>query len=198
MERREALRLLATAAALPLVPGELGALLRTARAETQSPGKLRTLNPQQNALVTRMAEVILPETDTPGAITARVNEFIDLILTEWYSPEERDRFLAGLADVDARSRARHGRDFVALSSDQQTAIVKDLDLEMIASVAPGGDAWVRGRHQHRPHDFFSSMKQLTLTGYFTSEVGATQELHFKIIPGRYDACVPSDASKQSK
>jgi hypothetical protein len=199
MERREALRLLATAAAIPLVPGEMAALLRAARARTQTAGLLRTLNPQQNALVVRMAEIILPETKTPGATAARVNEFIDLILTEWYSPEERDHFLAGLTDVDARSRSRSAKDFVTLAADQQTAIVKDLDLEMVAdSVIEDHDHSSRGNRHHAPHNFFASMKQLTLTGYFTSEVGATDELHFQIIPGHYDACVPADPNEPSK
>ena len=198
MERREALRLLATAAAIPLVPGQLLAILRTARAETQSPGALRTLKPQQNAIVVRMAEVLLPETETPGATTARVNEFIDLILTEWYSPEERTRFLAGLADADSRAQTRFGKAFAESSPEQQAAIVKDLDLEMVATLAEQHDAqFATGAHPP-PQDFFASMKQLTLTGYFTSEVGTKQELHFKIIPGHYDACVPGDTNKQGK
>jgi hypothetical protein len=191
MERREALRLLATAAALPLVPGELTALLRTARAKTQSNGAtLRTLNPQQNNLVVRIAEIILPETDTPGATTAQVNEFIDLILTEWYDPNERDRFLTGLADVDTRARTRFGKEFMALLPDQQTEIVRAFDDEMVA------DSAIRETGPEAPADsFFASMKQLTLTGYFTSEAGATQQLQFEIIPGHYDGCVPSDAKK---
>jgi len=198
MERREALWLLATAAAIPFVPSEMAARLRTARAETQAAGALRTLNPQQNALVVRMAEIILPETKTPGATAARVNEFIDLILTEWYSPEERDHFLAGLADADGRSRARFGNDFVKLAAHQQIAIVKDLDLEMVAdTLAEENNHLTRGNH-HGAQTFFASMKQLTLTGYFTSEVGATDELHFQIIPGHYDACVPADPNEPSK
>ena len=198
MERREALRLLATAAAIPLVPGEMAALLRRARSETQTAGTLRTLNPQQNALVVRMAEIILPETKTPGATAARVNEFIDLILTEWYTPEERDRFLAGLAEVDTRSRTRFSKDFVGLATDQQTAIVRDLDLEMVADSVSDISQPTHGRHHHGSHSFFASVKHLTLTGYFTSEVGATEQLHFKIIPGHYDACVPADASEPSE
>lgn len=199
MERREALRLLATAAAIPLVPGELAALLRAARAQTQATGALRTLNPQQNAVVVRMAEIILPETKTPGATAARVNEFIDLILTEWYNLDERDHFLAGLADVDGRSRARFTKDFVVLAPDQQNVIVRELDLEMAAdSVVEGGDHSGHGNHHHGPQHFFASMKELTLTGYFTSEVGATDELHFQLIPGHYDACVPADANEPSK
>ena len=87
MERREALRLLGMAAALPLIPRESYAILRSARSKVDSDGgALRTLSAKQDATVTRMAELILPETDTPGARAARVNEFIDLILTEWYNP----------------------------------------------------------------------------------------------------------------
>jgi hypothetical protein len=53
--------------------------------------------------------------------------------------------------------------------------------------------------EQTPHpDFYPSMKRLTLTGYFTSEVALKQELHFKIIPGHYDGCVPAEALKQGK
>ena len=65
---------------------------------------LRTLNPQQNAMVTTISEIIIPQTNTPGAKAARVNEFIDLILTEWYDDEEKSIFLTGLTEVDTRTR----------------------------------------------------------------------------------------------
>jgi hypothetical protein len=73
---------------------------------------LRTLNPQQNAMVTTISEIIIPQTDTPGAKAARVNEFIDLILTEWYDDEEKSIFLTGLAEVDTRTRDLFGKDFL--------------------------------------------------------------------------------------
>jgi len=69
---------------------------------------LRTLNPQQNGMVTTISEIIIPQTDTPGAKAARVNEFIDLILTEWYDDEEKSIFLTGLAEVDTRTRDLFG------------------------------------------------------------------------------------------
>lgn len=192
MERRDALRLLATAAALPLVPTELLAKLRVARAETGNGSSPRTLNPHQYQTVTRMAEIILPETDTPGATGAHVNDFIDLILTEWYEEDERKRFLAGLEQIDRQSVNRFGKAFVDLTPGQQAEIVRALDDEMAAAIARQGN-------RDEGHDnFFHTMKRLTLTGYFTSEAGATQELHFKIIPGHYDGCVPADEPKSGK
>ena len=59
---------------------------------------LKTLNPHQNATVTTISELIIPQTNTPGAKAARVNEFIDLILTEWYDEEEKSTFMTGLAE----------------------------------------------------------------------------------------------------
>ena len=192
MERRDALRLLATAAALPFLPTELLAALRVARAETGGNSTPRTLNPHQYQTVTRMAEIILPETDTPGATVAHVNDFIDLILTEWCDQDERARFLAGLEQTDKQCVNRFGKAFVDLAPGPQDEIVHALDDEMAASIAKPNT----GDNGH--DNFFHTMKRLTLTGYFTSEAGAKQELHFKIIPGHYDGCVPKSEPKSGK
>jgi hypothetical protein len=112
MDRREALRLLATGAVLQLAPGKMFAVIQEARAVIGSQAAPRTLNSQQNAMVTAMAEMILPRTDTPGATDAGVAAFIDLILTEWYDDRERARFLAGLTDVDSRAQSLFGNIFV--------------------------------------------------------------------------------------
>ncbi len=80
-------------------------------AQPKSNYTLRTLNPHQNATLVTMTDLIIPETDTPGAKAVRVNEFIDLILTEWAHDDERQRFLAGLDDVDKRSNAIFAKEF---------------------------------------------------------------------------------------
>src|ERR1700716_4675783 len=108
MDRREALRLLAPGAALQLAPGNLFAALREARALLGTQTTVRTLDPHQYATVTAIAELIIPKTETPGASDVRVGEFIDLIVTEWYNPEEKTRFLNGLADVDSRTQTLFG------------------------------------------------------------------------------------------
>ena len=192
MERRHALRLLATAAVSPFVPAELFGILQAARTEVATTATPRTLDPRQYQMVTRMAEIILPETDTPGAAAAHVNDFIDLILTEWAGAEERDQFLAGLADTDDRSRTKFGKVFLELSAGQQTEIIQLLDDETATAMS---------KHSGRINSggsFFHTMKRLTLTGYFTSEAGAKQALHFKIIPGRYDGCVPAGETKATR
>ena len=122
----------------------------------------------------------------PGAKAARVNEFIDLILTEWYDEEEKSTFLTGLADVDSRTRELYGKDFVECGEKQQVGILQALDDEVAARTED-----VRRRRNRPPEkNFFFMIKQLTLVGYYTSQIGFEQELHGEIIPPRHAGCVP--------
>src|SRR5262250_2397223 len=117
MHRRELFRLLGAGAALPVVSPELFAMLQQAQ-----PGAgyaLRTLDAHQNATVVAMIDLMIPATDTSGAKGARVNEFIDLILTEWALPEERQRFLDGLAGIDKQSNELYAKNFVEATPQQQ-------------------------------------------------------------------------------
>lgn len=182
MRRRDLLRLLGGAAAVPLLaglsPDRLLAIARRAHARAyRRPHRIFDAN--QSETVATIAELIIPETDTPGARAAGVGEFIELIAAEWYDPDERERFLEGLAGVDARSRTTFGSDFNTLAPAQQAALLHGLDAEVAALRESGGDP---GEH------FFQQVKWLTLYGYYTSEVGLTQELHYVTVPGRYDPC----------
>jgi Gluconate 2-dehydrogenase subunit 3 len=190
MHRREALQLLAGAAALPLLSRDAFSLFHQVQDQLRAASALKTLNPHQDATVTTIAELIIPQTETPGAKAARVNEFIDVILTDWYDDQERSIFLNGLADVDARSRDLCGKDFVDCSAKQQTQILTALDEELTKvreAVVPGT---MRRRLRLKPEEknFFYMMKQLTLVGYYTSEVGSEQELHYEIIPSSHAGC----------
>ena len=89
----------------------------------------RTLSAAQNDLVATIAEHIIPATDTPGARAAGVNRFVDAILTSYYKNEERQRFLAGLGDIDARANKANGAPFMKLTSAQQLALLTALDAE---------------------------------------------------------------------
>src|SRR6266849_2392589 len=124
MERRDALKLLAGAAMLPLLSRDTLAFFREVHEQLPATSALKTLNPHQDVTITTIAELIIPQTNTPGAKAARVNEFIDLILTEWYDEEEKSTFLTGLTDVDSRTRDLYGKDFVDCAEKQQVEILQ--------------------------------------------------------------------------
>jgi len=172
--RRQALSrvaiLLGGAISAPTLAGALDAATRRSWIAPPQDWAPRTLDAGQLELVAVMAEHIVPQTDTPGARAAGVHRFVDALLSDHYPTPERDRFVAGLADVDARARSRHGKTFVECTADQQVALLTELDEAAYPAVridSPrASETW-----------FFRRMKELTVVGYYTSQVGATQELH---------------------
>jgi gluconate 2-dehydrogenase gamma chain len=199
MNRREALRLLATASVLPMAAPNLLAM-RKARVLLGALDAPRTLNEHQFATVKMMAEMILPKTNTPGATDVGATAFIDLILTEWYPAEERSVFLKGLDNVDVRSQALFARNFVDCAEPQQAEILVELGEKMLEEAQARGETSRHSRRAWRSShtSFYPMLRSLTLTAYYTSEAGATQELQFDMVPGKFDGCVQIAAAPAAK
>jgi hypothetical protein len=130
-------------------------------------------------MLTELAETILPETGTPGAKAAGVGPFIALMVTDCYSPAEQETFRSGLASVDRESEQDYGGDFLALSPEQRLTIVERLDREQYDLAQSGSD--------DGPH-YFRMIKELTVLGFFTSEIAYAQVLEYAETPGRYEPC----------
>jgi len=202
MQRREVLRLLAVGAALPVLSPTLLAHLQEAQAQVGSGYQLRTLSPQQNALVVSMIDLIIPVTDTPGAKAARVNEFIDVILTDWATETERQAFRSGLAGIDKKSNDLYAKNFVDASAEQQTTLLRAIDDAAMAGhsnrrMARHGNTIPAERDKQLQGNFWDIFKGITVHGYYTSEIGFTQEENLQIIPGAYHGCVPLTAEKKA-
>ena len=189
MQRRDVLRLLTSTAVMSAIPIELLQTMQQARAEAGANGGLRTLDAQQNATIVTMTDLIIPETSTPGAKGVKVNEFIDLMLTEWYDRPDSERFLQGIAEADAASRKRFGKAFVQCSAAQQIALMKTWDDEAMA-YAHALKLSQKSKAAAPPVNFFYTVKRLTLVGYYTSEVGFLKELGATIIPLKHAGCAP--------
>ena len=198
MQRRDVLRLLATGTALQLAPNRLITVLREARSLLAEPSSPRTLNAHQEATVRTMAELLLPRTDTPGATDVGTSAFIDLILTEWPDDAERTNFLNGLAQVDARTQKMFGKDFVDCSAEQQSEILILLGDEMMREIEISPRRRRRALNGAANSNFYAMFRRLTLTAYYTSEAGATQELHFEIIPDRFEPCAKTSPEKEEQ
>ena len=198
MQRREALRLLMAGGVLPALPTNLFAFFQGAH--PASGYTLRTLNPHQNDTVVAMIDQIIPATDTPGAKGARVNEFIDVILTEWADAEERKNFLDGLAGVDKQTNDLFGKNFVDASPAQQVTLLRSMD-ESVATQRTRrmrhGNTIPEERDKQLRGEFFNVFKSITVHGYYTSEIGFSQELNLQIIPGAQHGCVPLPAEKKA-
>ncbi len=212
MERREVVRLLTGLMAVPVLSRysaeELFALGERLNARAKRGSGLGLFDPHQRATVAAMVERIIPETDTPGARAAGVHEFIELIVTEHYKDDERVGFIGGLTTVDARSRARFGRDFGKAAPAQQDEILAALEDEAGPLLAQKPPEKKPVEPSQQPEDkpaekprealpektiektapFWHQLKFLTIYGYYTSKIGVTRELRSVMIPGRYDPC----------
>lgn len=176
MNRRDALKSISLLLGTAITPDVARAVHAGYRAPP--PGQpFRTFNPRQRELIATLTELIIPATDTPGARAARVDAFIDGLLADIFTPTERDEFLAGLSTVDAHARAARGVAFLDTTAAQQVETLAALERE--ASRAGDG-----------PRAFFPWLKELTLVGYYTSEIGASQELSYVHVAGSYDGDVP--------
>lgn len=176
LTRRDALRRLASGglgvAVLPVWVETLTALARTqgqhAHATVTAAGQAaawspKVFDPHQNETVICVSELIIPQTETPGAKATLVNRFIDEVLAGADEPVRR-QFLDGLSWIDARSTADHGKDFVSSTPDQQTALLTGLSAADV------------GANDRTGADFFHAIKAMTITGYYTTEIGLQQEL----------------------
>ena len=206
MTRRSALHRLTLALGSVATAPLTSALLSGCR--TPAAGRLaaydyQALTPGRQRLVAALVDQIIPATDTLGASGAGVPQFLDLMLTGWYPPDERARFLANLDAIEARA----GGAFADLSADAQAALVATLDAGAYADVPaeePGAERSGTGVRAETdslgvaeppaaPADeppFFRQLKELTLAGYYTSEVGMTQELQWDPVQGHYDPDLP--------
>src|SRR6478609_6266605 len=126
MDRREALKrtawIMGGAVSAPAILG----ILKGCKAKPTLDWKPSFLSEPQGILVTQVAEIIIPKTDTPGAKETGVPGFIDLMLKEVYSKEDQDRFIAGLEAFDEEAKKAHGDAFIELDADKQAAFVKKI------------------------------------------------------------------------
>jgi hypothetical protein len=179
VNRRDSLKALSAVTAHALFPSVLAGAAEAA-ARLEASGEVwtpRWIRPERAAMLEALVDTILPATDTPGARDARVQVFVDLALRDCYTPGEQKLFVDGLEALARECVARHGRPFESCSPEERHALLARLDA---ASYAP--DTGARG-------SFIRILKDLTLVGFFTSRIGATQVLAYEAVPGGYRGCL---------
>ncbi len=156
--------------------------------------------PDNTAFLNEVADTILPTTSSPGAKAANVGAFIAVMVRDCYTPADQKTFVEGLGKLNDAANKKFSSKFMDLTPQQRTDLLIDLDKEQKAFTADrdkqlGADAAKhKGEANYKgpelPNHYFRQMKQLTLLGYFTSEIGATKALRYIAVPGRYDGNVP--------
>ncbi|TGE08515.1 gluconate 2-dehydrogenase subunit 3 family protein [Hymenobacter fodinae] len=140
------------------------------------------LKQDQVAYLNEVGETILPTTATPGAKAADVGSFMAVMVRDCYKPEDQKIFLKGLDDLEQASKKKNGKGFLESDTAQRTALLRALDEEQ--------KNYAKTKTLEAPNHYFRMIKELTMLGYFTSEVGSTKALRYLPVPGKYEGCVP--------
>ncbi len=177
-----------------------------------------TFTPAEIALLDEVADTILPPTKTPGAKAAKTGAFMALMVTDTYDDGDQQVFRDGMRAIDDASQKANGVTFRKATARQRLALLQQLDREQKAHMdalesarrardaQKKGEAYVPDQRKEMapapgvnpaaaitadsPTHYFRMMKELTLLGYFTSEIGCTKALRYVESPGRFDPCVP--------
>lgn len=134
------------------------------------------------ALLDEIADTILPSTKTPGAKAAKVGQFMTIMVNDCYDEKDQKIFKDGMKKIQNLSEKEYNNKFIDIKPEQRNALLVKLDNEQ----KEAQKIW----KEDQPKHYFRLMKELTLLGYFTSEIGCTQARRYIETPGRYDACIP--------
>lgn len=132
---------------------------------------------ETTAFLNEVGETILPETKTPGAKAANVGGFMAIMVRDCYTEADQKIFKTGLSELDKATDKKFKKTFLEADAKQRAEVLTDLDKE--------AKAYSKTKKPEDPNHYFTMIKQLTLLGFFTSEVGATKVLRYVAVPGKY-------------
>ncbi|WP_129716265.1 gluconate 2-dehydrogenase subunit 3 family protein [Pedobacter sp. SYP-B3415] len=195
MHRREALKNVAILMGGALSATTLSVIFDSCNAPSKDSDKL--ISADHQALITEITDVILPKTSSPGAKEAGVGPFVAMMIKDCFPEAAQKVFVEGLKDVDARAEKAHNKKFVDLGTKERNDIISALRDETVKVIAAdkekeekekaSGDNATKKEKEKKSY-FFAMMRDLTILGFKTSELGATKAFAYVDIPGRYDGC----------
>lgn len=181
MNRREALRRFGHAAGALVIWRALPFPSWAALPEIEGWKKIEV------TLLTAIGDTILPATaGSPGAGSLHIGRFVVMMLAECHAPADSEDVRSFLSEFERSIGSNDGERFEQLEPDERERRL--VEFERRVNAAAAGTGWADG---------FKVMKRLVLTGYFTSEPGATQALRYDPVPGAYHGSVPADATTRA-
>lgn len=134
------------------------------------------------AFLDEVGDTILPATSTPGAKATQIGQFMTVMVTDCYETANQKVFQEGIKKLDDLSKKQFDNGFVKASPQQRKELLIQLDNEQ--------KNYMKNKKPEEPSHYFRMMKELTLLGYFTSEIGTKQARRYTPVPGRYEGCIP--------
>ena len=189
MDRRDVIKKSALFAGLTISGATISSLFQSCQSQSRIDWEPMFFDQKQAETVSAMTEIILPATDTPGALDLNVDLFVDLICAKHLSPEDQAHVKKGCNEFMDKCKSTYGKNFPDLNPEQQAEMMKQAG-ESANTFNPS--VWGSPLGKQDPVDFYRRVKQFTLMGYFTSEEVGKNILVFDPIPGEQKGCIPLD------
>jgi hypothetical protein len=151
-------------------------------ADKRAAGSVTDFSQDDVAFLDEVADTILPATGTPGAKAAHVGAFMTVMVKDCYDDKDQKTFRGGFDKINDASKKKFDKVFMEITPDQRHQLLTGIDKEQ--------QDYTGKKKEDDPAHYFRLMKELTLLGYFTSEIGATQALRYVESPGKYEGCIP--------
>jgi len=189
IDRREALRKTAMIMGAAVSASTVAAFLYSCKSTPDLNYKPVFFNEDQAFIISELADIILPKTDTPGAKEAGVPSFIDGFVKDCYKTEDQKQILEGLKEFNENAVKVFGNKFIEGDADQRLKYTLQIHEAAVKTMKD---------NPQQPRPFILKIKELTMLGYFHSQVGATQVLQYQAVPGAYKGCIPLSEAGNGK
>lgn len=195
MKRRDLLKAIVSATGMAFVGNVQRAFAWPQLEQSALSGSIFTQ--KEIAFLNEVADIIIPETDTPGAKSANVGPVMAAIALDCYDTKTRDIFFSGINAIDKKSIQTFGQRFMSLNKDQRHTLLAKLNDEAFEYIQENKLKNLEMTTAHKttfnaatPPHYFTLHKQLILFTFFSSKIGATEVLRYVAIPGRFDGDYP--------
>jgi hypothetical protein len=187
MNRRQALLNTTLLAGSAAIGPSLFSLLQSCQTQSRLDWQPVFLSEDQARFISRLADTILPKTETPGALEMKVDIFIDLVFAKLYNKNGQENVIVEIEKFNDTCKEEFGDTFVGMSVEDRAKMLKKAEAE---SGKYNGTIWGTAVGKQEPVGFYRSLKSLILWGYFTSEKIGKEVLNYDPIPGEYLGCIP--------
>jgi hypothetical protein len=187
MDRRNALKKTGLLAGAAVTMPTMLSLLQSCKNEPRLTWQPQFFTDKEAKTIGALVDMILPRTDTPGALDVKVDVFIDKVIAKTYKKEGQQNMRDEIAAFNERCKEHFGADFTGLKEDKRRAVLK-VEEKLSGKFSQG--VWGTSVGKQEPIEFYRAMKSMAIWAYLTSEEIGKNVLNYDPIPGDYEGCIP--------
>ncbi len=201
MDRRSVIKQMALSGGVVLTSGSIVALLQSCKSTNVALGwKPQFFSNSEMSIITSIANEIMPKDHMPSASEVNVPQFIDLLFLDVFDDKAKQEYHAGIKEFSRKYKNTHGEVFEHAEHTKQSSFVQSLynvsaqDQKNIFELLDKDNTPEAFKDLYVLYRFLTSLRELTIDTYFTSETIGEQYLAYDPVPGTYEVDYPVDPS----